>query len=109
MADYGRLWTDPSFKPDELKLYPTMLLENAELYEYWQRGEYKPYKEEEVIDVLIRCKVQTPPYARLTRIIRDIPTTNVVEGFKKPTCTPDGSAAHEKARFTVPMHPLPRG
>lgn len=83
VADYGRLWTDPSFKPDELKLYPTMLLENAELYEYWQRGEYKPYKEEEVIDVLIRCKVQTPPYARLTRIIRDIPTTNVVEGFKK--------------------------
>jgi elongator complex protein 3 len=83
VADYGRLWSDPSFKPDELKLYPTMLLENAELYDYWQRGEYKPYEEEEVIDVLIRCKVQTPRYARLTRIIRDIPTTNVVEGFKK--------------------------
>ncbi|MBE2224515.1 MAG: tRNA uridine(34) 5-carboxymethylaminomethyl modification radical SAM/GNAT enzyme Elp3 [Anaerolineae bacterium] len=83
VADYGRLWSDPSFKPDELKLYPTMLLENAELYEYWQRGEYKPYEEEEVIDVLVRCKVQTPPYVRLTRIIRDIPTTNVVEGFKK--------------------------
>ena len=83
VADYGRLWHDPSFKPDELKLYPTMLLENAELYEYWQRGEYKPYEEDEVIDVLIRCKVQTPKYARLTRIIRDIPTTNVVEGFKK--------------------------
>jgi elongator complex protein 3 len=83
VADYGRLWNDPSFKPDELKLYPTMLLENAELYEYWQRGEYKPYEEEEVIDVLVRCKVQTPRYVRLTRIIRDIPTTNVVEGFKK--------------------------
>ncbi|MFO7679050.1 MAG: tRNA uridine(34) 5-carboxymethylaminomethyl modification radical SAM/GNAT enzyme Elp3 [Chloroflexota bacterium] len=83
VADYGRLWNDPAFRPDELKLYPTMLLENAELYEYWQRGEYKPYTEEEVIDVLVRCKVQTPRYARLTRIIRDIPTTNVVEGFKK--------------------------
>jgi elongator complex protein 3 len=83
VVDYGRLWSDPSFKPDELKLYPTMLLENAELYDYWQRGEYKPYEEEEVIDVLIRCKVQTPRYVRLTRIIRDIPTTNVVEGFKK--------------------------
>ena len=83
VADYGRLWSDPSFKPDELKIYPTMLLENAELYEYWQRGEYKPYREEEVIDVLMRCKVQTPRYVRLTRIVRDIPTTNVVEGFKK--------------------------
>ncbi len=83
VADYGRLWSDPAIRPDELKIYPTMLLENAELYEYWQRGEYQPYTEEEVIDVLMRCKVQTPRYVRLTRIIRDIPTTNVVEGFKK--------------------------
>ncbi|MCA9932564.1 MAG: tRNA uridine(34) 5-carboxymethylaminomethyl modification radical SAM/GNAT enzyme Elp3, partial [Anaerolineales bacterium] len=83
VVDYGRLWSDPAIKPDELKIYPTMLLENADLYAYWQRGEYQPYTEEEVIDVLMRCKVQTPRYARLTRIIRDIPTTNVVEGFKK--------------------------
>ncbi len=83
VADYGRLWSDPALQPDELKIYPTMLLANAELYEYWQRGEYQPYTEEEVVDVLARCKVQTPRYARLTRIIRDIPTTNVVEGFKK--------------------------
>lgn len=83
VADYGRLWSDPAIRPDELKIYPTMLLQNAELYAYWQRGEYKPYTEEEVIDVVARCKVQTPRYVRLTRIIRDIPTTNVVEGFKK--------------------------
>ncbi len=83
VADYGRLWTDPAIRPDELKIYPTMLLQNAELYAYWQRGEYKPYSEEEVVDVLARCKAQTPRYVRLTRIIRDIPTTNVVEGFKK--------------------------
>lgn len=83
VVDYGRLWSDPALHPDELKIYPTMLLENAELYEYWRRGEYRPYTEEEVIDVLMRCKVQTPRTVRLTRIIRDIPTTNVVEGFKK--------------------------
>ncbi|MGB5058773.1 MAG: tRNA uridine(34) 5-carboxymethylaminomethyl modification radical SAM/GNAT enzyme Elp3 [Candidatus Promineifilaceae bacterium] len=83
VADYGRLWTDPALHPDELKIYPTMLLANAELYEYWQRGEYHPYTEEEVVDVLVQCKLQTPRYTRLTRIIRDIPTTNVVEGFKK--------------------------
>lgn len=83
VADYGRLWADPALRPDELKIYPTMLLQNAELYAYWQRGIYKPYSEEEVVEVLARCKVQTPRYVRLTRIIRDIPTTNVVEGFKK--------------------------
>jgi elongator complex protein 3 len=83
VADYGRLWSDPAIKPDELKIYPTMLLQNAELYDYWKRGEYKPYTEAEVTEVLVQCKVQTPRYVRLTRIIRDIPTTNVVEGFTK--------------------------
>lgn len=83
VVDYGRLWSDPAIRPDELKIYPTMLLENAELYDYWQRGEYQPYTEEEVLDVIMRCKMQTPRYTRLTRIVRDIPTTNVVEGFKK--------------------------
>ncbi|MEJ2749154.1 MAG: radical SAM protein [Anaerolineae bacterium] len=33
VADYGRLWSDPAIRPDELKIYPTMLLQNAELYE----------------------------------------------------------------------------
>ncbi len=83
IEDFGRLWSDPAFRPDELKIYPCMLLENAELYEYWQRGEYQPYTEEEVIQILMACKAQVPPYVRINRVIRDIPTTNVVEGFKK--------------------------
>ncbi len=83
VIDYGRLWKDTAVRPDELKIYPTMLLKNSGLYTHWLCGEYKPYSETEVIDVLVRSKVQTPRYARLTRIIRDIPTTNVVEGFKK--------------------------
>jgi elongator complex protein 3 len=83
LEDFGRLWGDPAIRPDELKIYPCMLLENAELYEYWQRGEYKPYTEEEIIELLIACKVQVPPYVRISRVIRDIPTTNVVEGIKR--------------------------
>lgn len=83
LADYARLWADPAIRPDELKLYPCMLLPNAELHDYWQRGEYTPYSEEELIDLLARCKAQTPRYARLTRIVRDFPTTNVVAGNKK--------------------------
>ncbi len=83
LEDFGRLWGDPAIRPDELKIYPCMLLENAELYEYWQRGEYKPYTEEEIIELLLACKVQVPPYVRISRVIRDIPTTNVVEGIKR--------------------------
>lgn len=83
IADFGRLWSDPSVRPDELKLYPCMLVPNAELYEYWQRGEYRPYTEEEVLDVLVACKAQVPRYVRLNRVIRDFPTTNIVAGNKK--------------------------
>lgn len=83
VADYDSLWNDPAVRPDELKIYPCMLVENAELYEYWQRGEYKPYSEAEVIDILVHCITNTPTYARLTRVVRDIPTNNVVEGFTK--------------------------
>ncbi|MEM8860390.1 MAG: tRNA uridine(34) 5-carboxymethylaminomethyl modification radical SAM/GNAT enzyme Elp3 [Chloroflexota bacterium] len=95
IADYDSLWNDPAVRPDELKIYPCMLVENAELYAYWQRGEYKPYSEEEVTDILVHCITQTPVYARLTRVIRDIPTNNVVEGFTKANLR---QLAEEKAK-----------
>lgn len=83
VADFAKLWTDPALRPDELKIYPCMLVENAELYDYWQRGEYRPYTEEEITEVLVACKRQVPPYVRINRVVRDIPTTNVVAGMKK--------------------------
>ena len=48
--DFARLWND--FCPDEIKIYPNQLLANAELYEYWQRGEFKPYTTQELIDLI---------------------------------------------------------
>ncbi len=83
VQDFGRLWQDPALRPDELKIYPCMLVENAELYDYWRRGEYQPYSEEEITDVLIACKVQVPAYVRINRVVRDIPTTNVIDGMKR--------------------------
>ncbi|HID07614.1 MAG TPA: radical SAM protein, partial [Armatimonadetes bacterium] len=45
LEDFRRLWDDPALQPDELKIYPTALLPDTELYERWQRGEYRPYDE----------------------------------------------------------------
>ena len=83
VVDFARIWEETAVRPDELKLYPCMLVENAELYDYWQRGEYTPYSEEELTELLVACKSQVPRYVRLNRVIRDFPTTNVVEGNKK--------------------------
>jgi elongator complex protein 3 len=83
LADFHRLWEDPTLQPDELKIYPTALLENTELYERWQRGEYQPYDEETLVSLLARCKTLIPPYCRVNRLMRDIPSPNIVEGVKK--------------------------
>ena len=85
--DFARLWND--FCPDEIKIYPNQLLANAELYEYWQRGEFKPYTTEELIDLIADIKPTIPRYCRVNRVIRDIPSTNVVEGNRRTSLRQD--------------------
>jgi elongator complex protein 3 len=79
--DFMHLWQD--LCPDEIKIYPTQLLANAELYEYWQRGEYTPYTTEELIDLIADIKPSIPRYSRVNRVVRDIPSDNVVAGNKR--------------------------
>ncbi|MBT3241126.1 MAG: tRNA uridine(34) 5-carboxymethylaminomethyl modification radical SAM/GNAT enzyme Elp3 [Chloroflexi bacterium] len=85
--DFARTWV--GYCPDELKIYPNQLLENAELYEYWQRGEFKPYTTEELVELLVDIKPTVPRYCRINRVIRDIPSTNVVEGNKRTSLRMD--------------------
>jgi elongator complex protein 3 len=91
--DFARLWND--FCPDEIKIYPNQLLANAELYEYWQRGEFKPYTTEELIDLIADIKPTIPRYCRVNRVIRDIPSTNVVEGNRRTSLRQD---VHEEMK-----------
>ena len=88
--DFARLWAD--FCPDEIKIYPNQLLANAELYEYWQRGEFKPYTTQELIDLIADIKPTIPRYCRVNRVIRDIPSTNVVEGNRRTSLRQDVQA-----------------
>lgn len=85
--DFVRLWE--GFCPDEIKIYPNQLLENAELYNYWLRGEFIPYSTDELIQLIADIKVTIPRYCRVNRIIRDIPSTNVVEGNKRTSLRQD--------------------
>jgi len=87
--DFVKLWSDPGMQPDELKIYPCSLLANAELYEYWQRGEYIPYTDEELLELLVDCLTVVPHYCRVNRVIRDIPAPNVVAGSKRSNMRQD--------------------
>jgi elongator complex protein 3 len=80
LADFHRLWDDPSLRPDEVKIYPTGLLRDTELYDLYQREEYRPYVEAELIDLLVACKQIVPPYCRLNRVMRDIPAPEIADG-----------------------------
>lgn len=79
-ADYERLFADPAFRPDELKVYPCSLVESAELMRFYRAGEWRPYTHQELLDLLVECFMGTPEYCRLTRVVRDIPGTEIVAG-----------------------------
>ena len=85
--DFARLWQ--GFCPDEIKIYPNQLLANAELYEYWQRGEFRPYTTQQLMDLIADVKPAIPRYCRVNRVIRDIPSTNVVEGNRRTSLRQD--------------------
>ena len=72
------LFSDERFKPDYLKIYPTLVVEGTELYEMYKAGIYVPYTTEEVVDVIARAKKYIPEYLRVQRVQRDIPVGKAV-------------------------------
>ncbi len=83
LDDFRKLWDDPAFRPDELKIYPTALLEHTALFDLWAEGKYTPYAEEDLIELMIACKQLVQPYCRINRLMRDIPAPYIVEGTTK--------------------------
>jgi elongator complex protein 3 len=80
IEDFRRMFDDPAFRPDELKIYPCSLIQSAALMAYYEDGRWCPYEHAELLHVLTECLRVTPPYCRVTRVIRDIPGTDIVEG-----------------------------
>jgi len=87
--DFARLFDDPDLRPDELKIYPTILVENSPLYAHYERGEYRPYVYEELLDLMAAIKPAIPPYCRVNRLARDIPVHHVVAGNKRSNLRED--------------------
>jgi elongator complex protein 3 len=80
ISDFQRMFAEPDFRPDELKIYPCSLIESAELMAYYEDGRWRPYGQDELLHVLTACLSATPEYCRLTRVIRDIPGPDIVAG-----------------------------
>jgi len=82
LADFRRLWAEEEFRPDLLKIYPTLVLPGTALYDDWKAGRYQPYDTETAVRVLAQLKAELPPWVRIQRIQRDIPARLLAAGVR---------------------------
>ncbi len=80
---FKTLFNDPRFQPDELKIYPTAVLEGTKLHDEMEAGEYEPLEEEAMYERLEQIMPALPPYVRVKRIMRDIPSTEIDDGASR--------------------------
>jgi elongator complex protein 3 len=77
---FKKLFEDERFKPDMLKIYPTLVIKGTELYKMWEKGEYKPVDEDYMVRLLKRIFKFCPKWVRIMRIQRDIPSMFIEAG-----------------------------
>jgi len=95
LRSFKSIFTDQKFKPDMLKIYPTLVMEGTELYEMWKRGEYEPLSSKKATKLVAEVKKILPRWVRLMRVQRDIPAQLISAGVKKSNLR---QLALEKAR-----------
>lgn len=78
-----KLFHEERFKPDMLKIYPTLTIKGTKLYKMMKKGKYTPYTAEEAADIIAEMFRYIPKYCRVMRIQRDIPANLIDAGVKK--------------------------
>ena len=81
--DFITLFNDQKYKPDMLKIYPTLVVPDTGLYKMYKEGKFEPYTTEEVVDLLARVKKEVPPWVRIMRIQREISEEYIEAGTGK--------------------------
>jgi elongator complex protein 3 len=81
--DFRRIFEDPAWRPDYLKIYPTLVVEGTRVYDQWRRGEFDPLSSEAAADLVAWIMREIPKYVRLQRVQRDIPADFIEAGVQK--------------------------
>lgn len=82
LAMAKKIFGNQDFRPDLLKIYPCTVLPEAPLRAFYENKKYQPYSDKILIKVIKNIKKITPPWVRIERIIRDIPSPRVITGAK---------------------------
>jgi len=83
LEDFRRLFDRPEWRPDYLKIYPTLVVEGTAVYDRWHEGEFEPLGNEEAAALVAEIKSMIPRYTRLQRVQRDIPADFIEGGVWK--------------------------
>ena len=83
LASFRLMVDDERFRPDMLKIYPTLVVKGTELYDAWKADNYSPMSLEDTVRLLAEVKRSIPPWIRILRIQRDIPVQLIEAGVKK--------------------------
>ncbi|MEM2137407.1 MAG: tRNA uridine(34) 5-carboxymethylaminomethyl modification radical SAM/GNAT enzyme Elp3, partial [Candidatus Methanomethylicia archaeon] len=61
---FETIFSDKSFMPDMLKIYPTIVVKGTGLYDLWVKGLYKPFTTEDALELLTRVLPKIPRWVR---------------------------------------------
>jgi len=77
------IFRNPSYRPDFLKIYPCLVIENTPLYSLWKRGKHQIFSDSDLVELITDIKKNIiPSYVRIQRLFRDIPVQNISAGCK---------------------------
>merc|ERR1712113_1324400 len=82
VEQFIEFFENPAFRPDGLKIYPTLVIRGTGLYELWKTGRYRSYPPDLLIDLVARILALVPPWTRVYRVQRDIPMPLVSSGVE---------------------------
>jgi elongator complex protein 3 len=82
LESFKQLFDDPRFRPDMMKIYPCLVMEGTELFEWWKNGSYQAFDTEQAIEMVARVKEFVPPWVRIMRVHREFPVHLIIAGVK---------------------------
>jgi elongator complex protein 3 len=80
ISAFKTIFQDSSFKPDMIKIYPTLTIKGTKLFDLWKKGDYKPLVTKDIIKLVAEIKTFVPEWVRIQRIQRDIPSQIINAG-----------------------------
>ncbi|WP_248896395.1 tRNA uridine(34) 5-carboxymethylaminomethyl modification radical SAM/GNAT enzyme Elp3 [Haloplanus halobius] len=83
LEDFRQLFEDPRWRPDYLKIYPTLVVRGTRIYDRWRRDEFDPLNNDQAADLVAEVMDLIPKYTRLQRVQRDIPADHIDAGVWK--------------------------